>query len=201
MIFVNGHPLGDLFWSSFIILSLGGGGQRIRKRPRGAWGGWGRLVVWSSSSRLPAADGATTWPHHTQLLGIQRLQRRLLSRGIRRREEQNKCKQARVSQKNRFHFVFLTYHYLNLLPEIKYMIFMTMLKPKGYRFNCPNKENIISVLYIFKRKLLHKHMKDAGCGWNIFQIASLSNMEELWHRMNVWFHNKEQMIFTEQILG
>ena len=46
---------------------------------------------------------------------------------------------------------------------------MTMLKPKGYRFNCPYKENIISVLYIFKRKLLHKHMKDTWCGWNIFQ--------------------------------
>ena len=124
---------------------------------------------------------------------------------IQRHKKKRRAKQMQANKgfsKESFSFRL---SYISLLKSStwnKIYVFMTLLRPKGYRFNCPNKENIISVLYIFKRKLLHKHMKDTWCGWNIFQIASLSNMEELWHRMNVWFHNKkEQMIFTEQILG
>ena len=49
--------------------------------------------------------------------------------------------------------------------------------------------------YIYTRRTL-----DVDETWHIGQIASLSNMEELLQRMNVWFDDK-QMIFTEQILG
>ena len=109
-----------ILWMIYSVLT-GGYRERFRKRAGGG-GGW--VVLWAGG--LPAADGATTPP---QLPGLQRLQRRLLPGGINLLKEQGKCKQARrVSQKIRFHFVFPTYHYLNLLPEIKYMIFTPMLK-------------------------------------------------------------------------